>query len=220
MKKLLLVLFIILIVRVAIRANTITVSLDGSQDLTSIQLAVDCAADGDTILVHPGRYLEHVDIVDKSITVMSLYEFTGNPSDISNTIIDPNFQSNGFRVDEGADVSINGFLIENGVGWGNSHPYIYGGGISVFGSSICISNCVIQKCTSINTGGIGVYNESFAEFSSNIIRDNRALHQGGGIGASYGSTLYFDPDNLNSVYNNYGDVQDIYLFNSTSNNIA
>ncbi|MDY0320041.1 MAG: hypothetical protein RBQ67_08620, partial [Candidatus Cloacimonadaceae bacterium] len=45
---------------------TLTVSLDGSAQYTSIQAAVVAASNGDVVLVYPGTYYENVDFLDKS----------------------------------------------------------------------------------------------------------------------------------------------------------
>ncbi|MBN2830093.1 MAG: hypothetical protein JXR56_07215, partial [Candidatus Cloacimonetes bacterium] len=215
-----LLLLLLLSALTLLKANTIIVSPDGSQHLTSIQLAVDVSADGDTILVYPGRYLEHIDIIDKSLTIQGHYALTNNWDDVENTIIDADFQSNGFRLENNANATINGFLIENGVGYHYFDQYIYGGGILVYDSSLNLLNCIVQNCTSVNSGGIGVYEDSYVNLSSNIIRNNRAIYQGGGIGSSGGATVEFDPVNLNSIYNNYGSVQEIYIYNSICNDIV
>src|ERR1700753_1324113 len=38
---------------------------------STIQATVDAASDGDTILIHPGRYVETVTIQGKSLTLLS-----------------------------------------------------------------------------------------------------------------------------------------------------
>ncbi len=219
MRKILLVLLFAVSV-LYINATIREVSLDGTHEYTSIPWAIYESVDGDTVLVHPGRYLQHIDIIDKEITLISNYFYSGNRDDIYNTIIDANFDSNCLRLNNGAIAVVNGFLMENGVGFQSSGQYIYGGGIMVFESSLELSNSIVQNCSSINTGGIGVYENSYLSLSSNIIRNNKATNQGGGIGAVSGCILYFDPINLNSIFDNYGQVQDIYMYNSTSNSIT
>ncbi len=218
MKKLLLVLYIIFVVKIAIWANTITVSLDSSQDLTSIQTAVDCAADGDTILVHPGRYFENVDFCGKSITITSNYINNPDWSIVESTIIDGNQQSSCVvAIDYEENAVLNGFTLTNGIGSQSSR---FGGGVfQKRASTLTVSNCLIHNNNAITGGGISTGSLSNLTLSGNIIKNNNALHEGGGVGL-YGSTVYFDPVNLNSIYNNYGDVQDVYLYNSTSNDIA
>ena len=52
------------------------VALDGSQAYTSIQAAINDAVSGDMILVHPGRYLENIDLSNKSGLTLTSLEYT------------------------------------------------------------------------------------------------------------------------------------------------
>jgi hypothetical protein len=203
-----------------VNATIIEVSLDGSHQFTSIQSAVDVAADGDTIHVYPGRYYEHIDIIEKSITIQSQYAVTYNQDDVLNTIIDADFQSNCFFIEESVDTVIDGFTCINGVGFNYGSGKTYGGGILVNEeSSVDLQNCIIRDNYGDTGGGILNSNDSVLSLSGNIIRNNRAIYQGGGVGV-YGATVFFDATNPNSIYNNYGDVQDIFLYNVTCNDIV
>ena len=57
------------------------------QDYAKIQLAVDAAADRDTVLVSEGQYLENVRVNGKKILIASLYIIDGLESHITNTVI-------------------------------------------------------------------------------------------------------------------------------------
>ncbi len=195
------------------------VSLDGTHSYTSIQSAVDDANNGDIIHVYPGRYFEHIDILEKTVTLQSQYEITNNWDDVLNTIIDANFLSNCIRIETNSNVIINGFLMENGIGYHYNENYDYGGAILVHDNSqLELNNSIIQNSTSSHSGGIGVYENSYISLSGNIIRNNIAKGWGGGLGVHEG-TVYFDSINLNSIYNNYSAVQDIYLQFSISTDI-
>ncbi|MGI6198311.1 MAG: hypothetical protein ACOYIS_04215 [Candidatus Cloacimonadaceae bacterium] len=64
------------------------VALDGSQTYTSIQAAINNAVGGDMILVYPGRYLENLDLSNKSDLILTSLEYTtADTSYISSTII-------------------------------------------------------------------------------------------------------------------------------------
>jgi len=104
------------------------VALDGSQAYTSIQSAIQAANDGDTVLVHPGRYFENVDFIGKSINLHSLEATSGDSSYIASTIIDGNNSGSCIRIINPAqNISIRGFTLEHGSGtlrYGRPGEYI------------------------------------------------------------------------------------------------
>ena len=50
-------------------ADVLTVALDGSGDHTTIQDAIDASADGDTVLVAAGVYVERIDLMGRQILI-------------------------------------------------------------------------------------------------------------------------------------------------------
>ena len=193
-----------------LNATTLEVSLDGSHQYTSIQSAIEVSSNGDIVLVHPGRYFENIDFIGKSITVCSEFVNIQDWSIVESTIIDGNQQSSCVVAKDYEDNAyINGFTITNGIGYGSSR---YGGGIYLKNESILsVQNCLIEDNSANKSGGIRCIGWSTLNLSGNVIRNNRAVYQGGGIGIRNGYVV-FDPNNLNSIYNNYGDVQDIYIY--------
>jgi hypothetical protein len=203
-----------------LNAVTLEVSLDGTHQYTTIQAAVDAASNGDIIHVYPGRYYEHIDILEKTLTIQSQYAVTSNRNDIDNTIIDADFQSNCIRIDENSNVTADGFTMVNGIGYCYGGMEYYGGAVLINIHSIAtIQNCIIKNNNATDTGGVYCAEYCEVNLSGNIIKDNGGYHRGGGV-SSYNATITFDPVSLNSIYNNYGDVQDIFLFNVTCNDIV
>jgi len=84
-------------------------------DVTTIQGAIDLAADGDIVLVSPGNYDENIQIVGKTISLVSHFYTTNDPSLIEQTIIDGR-GSTVITVDPsvGPATKIMGFTIQNG----------------------------------------------------------------------------------------------------------
>src|SRR5262245_20036948 len=174
-------------------------------DRPTIQSAINDAIDGETALVAPGTYPEHIDFKGKAITVTS----EGEPRD---TIIDAgNADSVVFFISgEGRGSTLNGFTLKNGKP--PSTRSSEGGGILIQGSSPTITNNVITNnhaCSGVgiairfgspliqlNTitgnindvcqiggigGGIYITGEGSAEILDNVISNN-ASAAGGGIG--------------------------------------
>ncbi len=91
---------------------TRTVALDGSQQYTSIQAAVNASGHGDTILVYPGRYIENVITNGINVTIASLYSVDPLQQYIEDTIIDGNLESC-IKITSGETITINGFTFVN-----------------------------------------------------------------------------------------------------------
>ncbi len=217
MRKILLVLLFIMLV-LYINATTLEVSLDGTHQYTSIQSAINASNNGDMVLVHPGRYFENIDFIGKSITVCSEYITNPDWSIVESTIIDGNQQSSCVRVGNDEENAILlGFTITKGYGYGSNR---FGGGIIVHGDSFLeVVDCLISENNAQNGGGVSSAYNGNISLSGCVIRDNITISQGGGVGV-YNASIFFDPNNLNSIHNNYGDVQDIFLYNVTCNDIV
>lgn len=147
-------------------------------DYTIIQDAIDAADPGDTVIVSPGFYQEHLNL-DKGITVTSTD--ASDPNVVADTVIDGGGSDTVITcmsVDPNGVIA--GFWIQNGDG-GSSN----GGGIWCEDSSLIIKNCILS---SNETGyfGAGIYCTSGAPtiasctFIGNV-GDGVAAY-GGGIG--------------------------------------
>jgi hypothetical protein len=140
-------------------------------DQPTIQAAITVAAHGDTVLVAPGTYVEHISFGGKAITVAS----EAGPA---TTVIDGN--AGGpvvtFNAGEPRSAVLRGFTITNGGGF----P---GGGVAVSSASPTIEGNVITG----NSGcdGIGI-NVSFGSprIVNNHITDNFRSGCSGGVGGA------------------------------------
>jgi len=84
-----------------LNGTNILVDLEGEGNCIMILEGIDVAADGDTVLVLPGRYYENIDFSGKTIIVESRLLMTGNNYFISHTIIDSNQTGTCFLVNSG-----------------------------------------------------------------------------------------------------------------------
>jgi len=191
--------------------TTYTVKQDGTGDFTIIQEAIDVSIHEDTIIVHPGRYFENIIFNGKNIYLTNLYSLTGEREYIENTIIDENQTGSGVRFinNETRQATIDGFTITNGNGTiiDDLSGILRGGGIYIASASPTIKNCITEDNKSYNMDGAGIEvygypNPAHPLLSGNIIRNNVAGGDGGGIYATSNTNITFDPVNKNSIYNN------------------
>jgi hypothetical protein len=209
-------------------------------DYGTIQEAIDAAANGDTVLVHPGTYGENIIIPVKDIVL------TGELGP-SITIIDGNKAGSvvDFLSGIGNSTVIKGFTITNGYndyGGGivcrnNACPTIMdnkiilntfstsGGGIYCYpGASPLIKNNLIAENTDgVTGGGIHCENTPSLGISNNTIRENKAVY-GAGLYLAYNSFLLENNTIAKNISYGYGGaiyikgsdaqfVNDIFLLN-------
>jgi hypothetical protein len=141
-------------------------------DLPTIQAGIDTSVDGDTVIVHPGIYNENINFKGKLIVLGSLFLSTGDTSYISSTIIDGNSLSTVVTFNSQED------------------------------STCKLAGLTIQNGKSKNSGGGILCFRANPVIESNIIKDNHAMHNGGGISCqSYCRSLVID----NTFENNQAD---------------
>ena len=146
-------------------------------DYPGIQLAIDAASSGDSILVAPGTYIENLKTHGKYLSILS----TSGP-DL--TIIDGNYAGTVIEIDGGG--LIESFTITRGA------AQCHGGGINVLSTPdfhdpgpTTIRNNVISNCATgfkCNGGGVSVaFLAHLVVLENNYIHNNAAGNEGGGI---------------------------------------
>ncbi|MBC8490275.1 MAG: right-handed parallel beta-helix repeat-containing protein [Bacteroidetes bacterium] len=171
-KGALLVLWILLFSSFAM-ANVINIPADQP----TIQEGINVAIDGDTVLVHPGIYVENINYFKKNITVASLFLTTQDTTYKSLTIIDGNQNGSVVTIANGEDsrAILNGFTIRYG-------SAAKGGGIYCYESSPSLENVIIiDNSADYHGGGFFCWRNSSPTLKNVIISGNRAGYHGGGI---------------------------------------
>ena len=193
-------------------------------DYPTIQEGIDVAANGDTVLVDDGAYVENINFKGKNITVASHYLMDGDFSHISNTIINGNNPTGSdtascilFCSGEDSTAVLCGFTLTQGAGthWVDpqfpSYTWHSGGGIFIFQSSPTIrNNYIINNHVDDDTGVDGASGGGICMYGgnpfiiNNVIKNNTALY-GAGVVIDYSGCLF--KNNLvvqNSGGQNYG----------------
>ncbi len=170
----------------------------------TIQSAIDASANGDTVLVAPGTYLENIVLRGKRIVVTSHYALNADPAFIQSTIINgssPSHPDSGscVRIINGEDTTtvFQGFTLTGGYGtlWLDEHGpgrYWEGGGIiTAFTSPIIKHNIIrnnnVNRPGGASTGGGGIrVGDGSPRILNNIIMNNAGMY-GGGIVSNYAS---------------------------------
>ncbi len=166
-------------------------------DYPKIQLAIDAASDGDTVLVAENTYYENINFKGKAIVVGSKFIKDGDTSHISKTIING---SQPLNPDIGSVVTFNsvedttsvlcGFTITGGTGsieTIESTDWRIGGGIRILASGAKLLNNYIEGNTVSNNGGVmgggivsgrEVTNMPWIVLRNNKVRNNKGLSSG------------------------------------------
>ena len=146
-------------------------------DQPTIQQAIDAAVNGDEIVIAPGTYLEHIDLLGKAVTLRGTDP--NDPAVVAATIIDggndpnaPGFPQNvgtvvACRTGEGPDTVLLGLTITGGAA-SAGNGLAAGGGIGMFQANPTVTNC---------------------RFVNNSVADPAA--DGGGIYCGFGGPVTF-----------------------------
>ncbi len=200
-------------------STRLEVSQDGTCQYSVIQEAINASITGDTVYVHPGIYYENL-IINKSISLVSDYEYTGNNADARTTVLDGNYSQNDNgsvifmkgQADNYWDIYICGFVIQHGSGhnegWANDPDpgYRAGGGVYARFVNLTLRKNLIRNNKAQQGGGIEVFT-AIVTLKENTICYNEGYAQGGGItircNQNEEANMIFDPNLLNNIYCNY-----------------
>jgi hypothetical protein len=119
------------------------------QDEISIQIAINQAMGGDTVLISPGIWTERVSIGSGNVTICSNYIFSNDSYDINNTFLDGEFSGTIISVDMDTEsrLELNGLTLTRGSGEFdiNSDNYTAGGLDFVNAGTVYLSNLVFHN---------------------------------------------------------------------------
>ena len=145
MKKAIIVFISLLFIRSAFASELLVPS-----QYSTIQSAIDAAANGDAIIVESGTFSENINFMGKVVTVRS--SDPNNWAIVKNTIIDGGGIGSCivFKTGEGSNSVLEGFTLINGAGTDVNYSYnngritgYTGGGIFCLNSSPTIRHCNI-----------------------------------------------------------------------------
>ncbi len=157
-------------------------------EYTTIQEAIDAAANGEIVWIADGVYTgegnRDVDFKGKAITVRS----ENGPE---NCIIDCQEQGRGFLFNSNEDMNsiLEGLTITNGSSfdYSNSSGWLGGGILCDGDSSPAIVNCIITGNSAIDGGGIACFGNNSVFIHNCIISENYAASVGGGMRLNAGN---------------------------------
>ncbi len=158
-----------------LKRRGITVRVPSEQP--TLQLGINIAGSGDTVLVAPGTYAgtgnKNLDFYGRNIVLLS-------ESGPEATIIDCQGDGRAIYLHSGETNAaiIDGFTMRGGQGF--EWPLNEGGAISCMGASPTIQKCILTENTAFGGGAIALEGGT-PRIVDCVVSGNRAEHNGGGI---------------------------------------
>jgi Right handed beta helix region len=176
-------------------------------DQPMIQMAIQLASDGDEIVVQPGQYIEHLDLLGKAITIRSIDPQNPIIVDLTRVVGPATNPTVRCVTTEGPDTILRGLTfthlhpLSSGHGmyidaasptveycvFRDNHTTEDGGGMSLMpDSDPTLRHCRFDGNTAENGGGMHLQYQCFPIIDECTFSDNVANDQGGGLGCSGG----------------------------------
>jgi len=208
-------------------------------DQPTIQLAINAAQNGDTVLVAPGTYTENIDFMGKAITVASSggaavtaidggglgRVVTFQTAEGPTSVLSGFTITHGFNSFSGAGVEVAGAspTIQNNVITANQA--CSGAGMELDGGAAVVRNNTISNnvqvgCTGGLGGGIYAHSAGTAQILNNLITGNQMNNSGSGgaIALDAAGTLTISGNTIQGNSTD-GDGAGLWLVNSSDANI-
>lgn len=159
----------------------------------TIQSAIDASEENDTVLVHQGSYNEALTIANHPIMLTSIHVFSGDSSDISETIIDGSgIGENSLNLTAQGISTIHGITFDHGMMQGIYIGYSEAvlsfliisnsgnSGVSSSHSNVSVQNCRIVNNEASWGGGVFAAGPGLLTIRNSIISNNFAESGAGG----------------------------------------
>lgn len=207
------VLLLVILTQVASHA-AIRVELDGSGDYTDIQEAVDAAADGDTILIGPGRWDDMYlytppagGWTDSVIVAINYKDLTLIGSGIGATIIGPTSPPSwGYSGPAGITTGTDNMLSVSNLSVVNMSV-----GIDAENTSFALSNVEVESCRI----GTAVYSINMARIENSRFNMNEDIAILGGARASGIFVRVCEFNDTHDVHIDLQNIENVMIENST-----
>ncbi|MCD4690243.1 right-handed parallel beta-helix repeat-containing protein, partial [bacterium] len=151
-------------------ANTVHVDQAGGGDFLTIQAGIDAATYGDTVLVAPGTYREHLYMGPAADGVVLLGALGAEFTIVNNEFSYPN--SVLFCENVSSNTRIEGIAFTYG------YTDLHGGGIRCDSAHVQIKDVVVTDCNALEAHGGGIGGED----SNLVVQDCTIANNRGGVG--------------------------------------